>query len=145
MYFNAVSAAPQTAGMASNNPANEKANETLGKDDFLKLLTTQLRYQDPLNPIEDQEFIAQLAQFSSLEQMQNLNTTMEKANTAQQKLTALGQATSMLGREVELFTKAGESLFGQVSAVQFSEGWPHLVVDGKLFDFGEVVAIREGS
>lgn len=52
-------------------------NNDLDKDAFLRLLTTQLANQDPLNPIEDREFIAQLAQFSSLEQMQNLNKNME--------------------------------------------------------------------
>ncbi|HHV38141.1 MAG TPA: flagellar hook capping protein [Tepidimicrobium sp.] len=54
-----------------------KANKDLDKDMFLRLLTTQLANQDPLNPIEDKEFIAQLAQFNSLEQMQNLNRSME--------------------------------------------------------------------
>jgi flagellar basal-body rod modification protein FlgD len=53
-------------------------NNDLDKDAFLRLLTTQLANQDPLNPIEDREFIAQLAQFSSLEQMQNLNKNVEK-------------------------------------------------------------------
>ena len=62
---------------AKDNEAskNEKKNN-LDKDAFLRLLTTQLANQDPLNPIEDREFIAQLAQFSSLEQMQNLNKTV---------------------------------------------------------------------
>src|SRR5690554_4010698 len=116
----------------------------LGKDQFLQLLITQLRHQDPINPVEDKEFIAQLAQFSSLEQMQNLNTNLEDMMMAQQKLTALGQATQMIGKEVELLTKDGESLFGLVTGVQFKNGWPEIIVDGKLYDFTEVVAIREG-
>ncbi len=53
----------------------------LDKDAFLRLLVTQLQNQDPLNPMEDREFIAQMAQFSSLEQMQNLNKTLESTQT----------------------------------------------------------------
>src|SRR5690554_524534 len=116
----------------------------LGKDDFLRLLITQLKYQDPISPVDDKEFIAQLAQFSSLEQMQNLNTNLSDMMMAQQKLTALGQAMQMIGKEVELFTKEGESLFGKVTGVQFRNGWPEIIVNGKLYDFTEVVAIREG-
>lgn len=56
-----------------NDKKNDNKSNDLDKDAFLKLLTTQLANQDPLNPIEDKEFIAQLAQFNSLEQMQGLN------------------------------------------------------------------------
>lgn len=61
---------------ASNNKAKSNNKNDLDRNAFLKLLTVQLSNQDPLNPIEDREFVAQLAQFSALEQMQNLNVTL---------------------------------------------------------------------
>lgn len=140
MYINNNLAATNTN---QTNKTNVDPMETLGKDDFLKLLITQLRYQDPLEPVDDKEFIAQLAQFSSLEQMQNLSTTMNTMMETQQKLTALGQATNMIGKFVELFTNDGESLYGKVSGVQFMNGWPELVVNGRTYDFTEVISIFE--
>ncbi|RQD68211.1 MAG: flagellar hook capping protein [Tindallia sp. MSAO_Bac2] len=59
------------------NEVKSTFNDNLDKDAFMKLLTTQLSNQDPLNPMEDREFIAQMAQFSSLEQMQNMNESMK--------------------------------------------------------------------
>lgn len=59
---------------SGRNVSNE-----LGKSDFLNLLITQLQFQDPLEPMDDTDFIAQLAQFSSLEQMQNLNTSFSQS------------------------------------------------------------------
>lgn len=141
MYVNTVGTVDQ---LLKQREGVQRDPSALGKDQFLQLLITQLRHQDPINPVEDKEFIAQLAQFSSLEQMQNLNTNLEDMMMAQQKLTALGQATQMIGKEVELLTKDGESLFGLVTGVQFKNGWPEIIVDGKLYDFTEVVAIREG-
>lgn len=142
MYVNNVGTVDQ---LLKQREGAQRDPSALGKDQFLQLLITQLKHQDPINPVEDKEFIAQLAQFSSLEQMQNLNTTLGDMMLAQQKLTALGQATNLIGKEVELFTKEGESLFGKVSGVQFRNGWPELMVNGKLYDFTEVVAIREGG
>ena len=142
MFIHTTTSASSTQKQAEGI---RQPNDILGKDDFLKLLTTQLRYQDPIDPVEDKEFIAQLAQFSSLEQMQNLNTNMHSLMESQQKLTALSQATTMLGKNVEIFSNDDESLFGQVTGVQFINGWPQIIVDGKLFDFTEVVSIIEGS
>ena len=92
-------------------------NNDLDKMAFLRLLTTQLANQDPLNPMEDREFIAQLAQFSALEQMQNLNKTAENLGT--EILTSMEmlntnqlQANVQLIKEVMNIRKAMESYLG---------------------------------
>lgn len=143
MYVNNVGTVEQYQKAREND--EERDPSALGKDQFLKLLITQLRHQDPISPVEDKEFIAQLAQFSSLEQMQSLNSNMEMMMLSQQKLTSLGQATQMIGKEVELFTREGESIFGTVTGVQFKDGWPLIKVDGKLYDFGDIITIGEGQ
>lgn len=69
--------------MKAQESDTSKANsQKLGKDQFLNILMTQLQHQDPMSPLEDKDFIAQMAQFSSLEQLTNMNTTMTKLSTA---------------------------------------------------------------
>lgn len=89
-------------------------NSDLDKDAFLKLLTTQLSNQDPLNPIEDREFIAQLAQFSSLEQMTAMNKTIE--TQSEEMLESLElmnynqiQANALILEEISSIRKAMEA------------------------------------
>lgn len=75
------------------------ADAALGRDAFLKLLITQLRYQDPLSPMENEAFLAQLAQFSSVEQMQQLNESLS-ASVAFSQSQANSAATSLIGKNV---------------------------------------------
>ncbi len=75
---NSIKPTPITGtGTLTDKNSGRKVNSDLGKDAFLKLLTTQLTHQDPLNPTDDKEFLSQMASFSSLEQMQNLNKSFE--------------------------------------------------------------------
>ena len=78
---------------------NSTGNDELGKEQFLQLLVTQLQNQDPLNPMEDQEFIAQMAQFSSLEQLMNLNTSMQGLTDATNNQ-QMFSATNYIGKYV---------------------------------------------
>lgn len=102
---------------ASTSKARESKGDNLGKDDFLKLLVTQLQYQDPLNPMDDTDFIAQTAQFTALEQMQNLYNA-----------TVLGQATNFIGKDVQAIDIDGVEVAGTVTGAKVSDGKTTMVV-----------------
>lgn len=104
-------------GGSNQAAATTKKNSGVGKDDFLKLLVTQLRFQDPMNPMEDKEFIAQMAQFNSLEEMQNLNKNLAAANEFAQ----LTQASSLIGKTVAIKTDT-EHFAGTITEVRRMDG-----------------------
>lgn len=125
-----------------------KANDTLGKDAFLNLLITQMRYQDPLEPTTNEDFLAQMAQFSSLEQMTNLNTSVQltQANGLIDKYIVADTIDELTGRRTEVI--------GIVDGVMLKQGVPYLYVGDKevalsdvstvVSDFGsETVALIE--
>jgi flagellar basal-body rod modification protein FlgD len=116
------------------NPTRQP-QQSLGKDDFLKILITQLSYQDPTSPMEDKEFIAQMAQFSTLEQM----TGMAKDFA---KLTAMitgTEASSSLGRNVEI-VQGERTVQGMVQAVTRGEV-PQVLVNGDFYDWDQVAKV----
>ncbi|TDV68017.1 flagellar hook assembly protein FlgD [Pseudomonas sp. LP_7_YM] len=88
-----------TSSTSSTASTASTGTSSLGKDSFLKLLVTQMQNQNPLDPQDNSEFVAQLAQFSSLETMQNLSTTVDSISTQYQSSQAL-QASSLVGRSV---------------------------------------------
>ena len=111
-------------------------NAAMDKNDFLKILITQLSHQDPTQPMQDKEFIAQMAQFSSLEQITNMSEGLTKVAD----LVARSQAQNLLGSAVDLAD--GESLVsGVVDAVTAGE-YPQLLVNGKYYDFSQVQTIK---
>ena len=113
---------------AVNSKNNRTPTSNLGKDDFLQLLTTQLKNQDPMNPMEDMDFIGQMAQFSSLEQMLNLNTGVDKINTALTNNTTT-QAMMFLGTNVTAqVDESDEPITGTVSTIGFKDNQPYLKV-----------------
>ena len=84
-----------TSSPTASNPA--LSNSGMGKDEFLKLLTTQLQNQDPMNPLQNHEFVAQLAQFSSLEQLTSANTSLESLYLAMASMNNASM-TQLLGQ-----------------------------------------------
>ncbi|EMY76028.1 putative flagellar hook capping protein [Leptospira weilii serovar Ranarum str. ICFT] len=111
--------------------------KSLGKDDFLKLLITQLSSQDPTNPVKDQDFIAQMAQFSSLEQMNNISTGIQKMGNR--------QSFSLVGKLVSGpdFVN-GESIAGIAGALFFDgEGKTFVRVNGRSIDVEQISLVSD--
>ncbi|MCL2765063.1 MAG: flagellar hook assembly protein FlgD [Treponema sp.] len=118
----------------SINPTRQP-QQSLGKDDFLKILITQLSYQDPTSPMEDKQFIAQMAQFSTLEQM----TGMAKDFSKLTSMLMGNEATSALGKNVEVV--AGErTVQGIVQAVTRGET-PQVLVNGSFYNWDHVLKV----
>jgi flagellar basal-body rod modification protein FlgD len=115
--------------------AGKTAKTSLDRDDFLKLLITQLQHQDPTSPVEDKDFIAQMAQFSSLEQMTNMSTGFKKLSG----LLASSEASQVLGKTVEL--RDGDKLVrGVVDRVVRGES-PLVGVNGGIYDFSQIESV----
>lgn len=95
----------------------------IGIQDFLKILVAQLGNQDPLKPMDNQEFVTQLAQFTSLQQTQEMNDKLTTLLTAQASQRSVG----LLGKTVDVTTTAGASS-GVVSALSFTSGEPRLTI-----------------
>jgi len=112
-----------------------QASHELGKDDFLKLLITQMSNQDPLSPMENTEFIAQMAQFSSLEQMTNMSQNFDRLSTMMNTTAA----TNTIGRAVEI-DLGDTTTTGIVEAVT-REASPQVKVNGQLYDMERVKAV----
>ena len=108
----------------------------LGKDEFLQLLVCQMKNQDPLEPEKDTQFIAQLAQFSALEQMQNLNETAVNS-----------QAFGLVGKAVVLNTKSTNGSItevqGVVDYIAVKNGTAQLSVNGQLYSIDDLVEVKQ--
>ncbi|MBQ2552897.1 MAG: flagellar hook assembly protein FlgD [Treponema sp.] len=110
-------------------------SQSLGKDDFLKLLITQMQNQDPTDPMDNTEFIAQMAEFSTLEQMTNMNSNFEQLN---QMLTS-NQAIGTIGKVVDL-DLGGTMTRGVVEAVTYGN-CPQVKVGNMYYDLNKIAAV----
>ncbi|SDM97822.1 flagellar basal-body rod modification protein FlgD [Paenibacillus sp. yr247] len=103
-----------------NTKSKDKDNNTLGKDDFLKILITQLQNQDPTQPLQDKEFIAQMAQFTSVEQLTNMAGEMKLMRQS------LGFVSGLIGKSITWTeidsTGASVEKSGVVDSISFKDG-----------------------
>lgn len=121
-----------TVDSNTNTASTTKTSQDLGKDDFLKLLVTQLKYQDPMSPMEDKEFISQMAQFTSLEQMKNMNNSVQ-----------ITQATSFIGKQVTWADSQGNELTGVVKSVKIVNGEARVLVGDETLELKQVLSVTE--
>ncbi|WP_342663281.1 flagellar hook assembly protein FlgD [Paenibacillus daejeonensis] len=127
----------------NNVSLTKPKDDTLGKDDFLKILITQLKYQDPMQPMQDRDFIAQMAQFSSVEQMMNMSKEMTSLRHN------MGTASSMIGKTIEWseFDQQGQSVrySGEVHAIVMKDGIQYAQVSDWFVPVDNILAITVAS
>ncbi len=104
--------------------SSEVSQSTLGQEDLFEILLTQLNYQDPLKPMDNQEFIAQLAQFTALEQARATNEKLDQMLQAE----SVGQAISLLGKNVQVQLESSTEV-GKVASIVFNDGVPEFSIE----------------
>lgn len=134
----AVNAISTTNASTYTTGSDRIPKKTLGQEEFFKLLSTQLASQDPLKPMEDTDFIAQMSNFSSLEMMGQLNKNFTNF-TSQQDFMA---AQNMLGRNVTVFKSGTEQVSGVATAIHDDDGKTLITVDGTDYPITSVLRVE---
>lgn len=127
-------------GAATNQSqkVSQGSKNALGRDSFLKLLVAELRHQDPTQPMNDKEFISQMAQFSSLEQMTEMNKSIKALTIS----TRSGEAYSLLGKGVEALDPiTGKRVKGIVSKLFYRDNGVRLIVNGREIGLSDIHSI----
>ena len=137
--------------------AKDKKNDALGKDAFLQLLVTQMKYQDPLDPQDNSEYLSQLAQFSALEQMTNVSKGLADVSKIVDNINSsvlIGQLSSMIGQPVQWIaeekgkdgTVTKQSYEGKIIGVSITDGQPSVIADvgGKTHQVDVSKIVRVG-
>jgi len=126
----------ESAGTSVTSPTSPQSS--IDKDAFLKLFVAQLKHQDPLEPMSNTDFITQLAQFSSVEQLSNLNTNI----SLMLEIQALSQASQLIGFRVEAYDPQTEATIeGIVEEVRWDSGNLYLLVDKRLVPLTSIIRI----
>lgn len=148
MSINGTTAAVLATKNNSNEAVSAAVNKALGKDDFLKLLVTELRNQNPLQPTDNKDFIAEMAQFSSLEQMKNVSSAIEELNVNLTFLThqsLLTQGAALIGKQVSGLGENGDIVQGIVDSVKMQNSSILLQVGDNTLDLINVTDISAAT
>ena len=125
-----------TTAASMENAKKKKSNSTVDKDQFLQLLVAQMKYQDPLEPTSNTEYISQYATFSELEQMQNMSASLE-----------LARASSLVGQTVlaEVTDSSGNTrtIQGNVDFVQYENNKAYLSINGELISMDDLATVAD--
>jgi flagellar basal-body rod modification protein FlgD len=137
-YLNRVQVPAASAASSVAAPRAASDASRLGKSDFLKLLMAQLSNQDPMKPMDDSQMIAQMAQFSALEETQHLSQVIQQTSN----MSTIVQSSSLIGKYVQAGQADGTFVSGMVSNVNFesTDGvtTPTLTVDGKIVNYSDI-------
>jgi flagellar basal-body rod modification protein FlgD len=113
----------EVSSIANTSSTETQSSNSIGQEDLFKILLAQLQYQDPLEPIDNQEFIAQLAQFTDLEQSRSLNDKVDQMLISQ----SVNQSVTLLGRNIQARLESVTEV-GQVTAIAFEDGLPLITI-----------------
>ncbi len=150
-----MTTAASAVGSNSAPASSSGPNTPLGRDVFLQLLVTQLRNQDPMNPVDDKEFIAQLAQFSSLETMQTMSSSMDQMGLTVNDINATVvssirnnasfAALNLIGKQVEVVDPddSNKTIKGTVSGVKFTDDGPVLTVGDNEITLNQIKSVYQ--
>jgi len=141
MQTASITAPASTLPSANSTAAPRVPQKTLGQQDFLKLITVQLTKQDPMKPMEDTAFIAQMAQFTSLEQTNSL----VKEFGLMRSSTDFSAASALLGREVSIANTDGSEVTGAVTSVEAGQHGPMLFINNAGYPLSSVFRVAPMS
>jgi len=131
----------ESIGSTPSQAVSTAENQRISQEEFIKLFLAQLNYQDPLEPVNNREFLAQLAQFSSLEQARLQNEKLDGLLT----MNASDQALSLLGQEVTVNTNANQSVVGTVEAVHYKQSGASLTIKTTSGTFLDEISLSQIS
>lgn len=125
----------------NKSTAKSGQDNSLGKDEFLKILIAQIKNQDPMKPLEDKEFIAQMAQFTSVEQLMNMATELKELKNS------LGFTATLIGKSIEWETASVDGSaaiikHGVVDSISMKSGQSFVVVNGEEISMGRILTVK---